>query len=81
VIDVRSTILGLIREIAPEADLEHLDGAAALRDELDLDSMDALNLLTAIAGTLGVEVPERDEGQTRTLDSLVAYVTAHLPAT
>lgn len=80
-IDVRSTILDLIREIAPEADLTRLDGAAPLRDELDLDSMDALNLLTAIAETLGVEVPERDEAQTKTLDALVAYVTAHLPAT
>ena len=72
--DTRAQVLACIAEVAPEADLGSLEGSAELREALDLDSMDLLNVLIAIARETGVEVPERDYSQIRSLDALVAYV-------
>ncbi len=79
--DIRDTITGLLRDIAPEVDPRDLDPGADLRDELDLDSMDMLTLIAGIERELGVTVPERDYPQVRTLDGAVAYVEAHRTAT
>jgi acyl carrier protein len=73
----RTVVLSIIARVAPNADLDGLRGDENLRDELDLDSMDFLNILIAIAQELGVEVPERDYGSVRTLDDLVDYVELH----
>jgi acyl carrier protein len=73
-LEVRAAIVQAIADVAPEADLEHLDGTADLRDQLDIDSMDFLNVLVGIDERLGVEIPERDYGDVATLDALVAYV-------
>lgn len=75
----RSTILAIIARIAPNASLEQLPGDEDLREALDLDSMDFLNLLVAIADELKVEVPERDYPKVRSLDALIAYVDAARP--
>lgn len=72
--DVRTLILQAIAAVAPDAELERLDPAADLRDELDIDSMDFLNVLVGIHERCGVEVPELDYGLVRTLDALVGYV-------
>ena len=78
--DVRGAILAALAEVAPEADPDTIDGEAPLQQHLDLDSMDFLDLLTAVAEATGVEVPERDYDQVATLDALTAYVEARAPA-
>ncbi|MFV8753372.1 acyl carrier protein [Nannocystaceae bacterium ST9] len=70
----RSEIVAIVRQVAPNAAIEQLRGDEDLRDQLDLDSMDFLNILVAIAEQLHVEIPERDYPKVRTLDALVAYV-------
>lgn len=72
--ELRQRILACIASIAPEAPLDELEGDADLRDELDLDSMDFLNVLIAVEKQTGVSVPERDYPLVRSLDALVAYV-------
>ena len=74
--DIRAEILRILGDIAPEADLAHIDGGTDLREQLDIDSMDFLNLLVAVAETLHVEIPERDYAQVVTLDAMVAYLAA-----
>jgi acyl carrier protein len=76
----RETILRLLRDIAPEVDPSSLDPRADLRDELDLDSMDTLNLVTGIERELHVTVPESDYPQLRTVDGAVEYVHARRAA-
>jgi acyl carrier protein len=74
---IRDPILECLATIVGDAALTGLPDDADLRDELDLDSMDFLNLLIAVKEATGVEVPERDYPQVRTLAGLVAYVEAH----
>jgi len=76
----RAAILRILGDIAPDADLSRVRGDAPLRDELDIDSMDFLNLVIAVASQLAVEIPERDYARIATLDAMVAYVEAHTAA-
>ena len=43
---------------------------------MDLDSMDFLNLVTALHEETGIDVPERDYPQLSTLAGFVSYVVA-----
>ena len=78
--DTRDVIIELLRDIAPDVDPSTLDPRADLRDELDLDSMDTLNLVTGIERELHVTVPESDYPQLRTVDGAVEYVHARRAA-
>lgn len=77
---VQTKVHSIIARVAPNADLDGLRGDENLRDELDLDSMDFLNILIAIAQELNVEIPEHDYGAVRTLDDLIEYVEHHRDA-
>lgn len=77
-LELRNTIIGIIGSIAPDADLDALGPREDLRDAIDIDSMDFLNILVAIHDKTGVEVPERDYPEVTTLDALVAYVRERL---
>ncbi|MFZ6180541.1 acyl carrier protein [Nannocystis pusilla] len=79
-VDVRAAIVKMIGDIAPEADLTAIPPSADLREALDIDSMDFLNLVIAVHAALGVDIPERDYPQVMSLDGMVAYVRAHQPA-
>ena len=67
---VETAIKEALHRIAPEADVEHLDPKADLRETLDIDSFDFLNLLVALHARLQVEIPEKDYGRVRTLENL-----------
>ncbi|HJW09769.1 MAG TPA: phosphopantetheine-binding protein [Holophagaceae bacterium] len=75
---IRSAVLAQLGHIAPEADLDHLPSTVALREELDLDSVDYLNFILALHKELGVEVPEADYAQLGTLEGCVAYLARRL---
>ena len=76
--DLRATILGALKRIAPEVDVATLDPVAPLRDQVDLDSMDFLNFLIRLNEKLGVDIPEADYGKLVSLDDFVAYLRARL---
>lgn len=72
----RDTVLAVLAEIAPEIDPATIDGAAPLREDLDLDSLDFQRLLAGVDDRLAIAVPEEDYDQVDTLDALVAYLVA-----
>jgi acyl carrier protein len=78
--EIRQTVLQILGEIAPEADLERIEPNVDFRDQLDLDSMDALNFIIGVDKALGVEIPEADYGRTATLDDFVSYLAERLHA-
>jgi acyl carrier protein len=77
--DVRACLREILGEIAPDTDLDALEGSADLREALDLDSMDFLAFVRAIHARLGVAVPERDYTALRTLDAATEHLTARAP--
>jgi acyl carrier protein len=72
--DVRATVLRVLGDIAPEADLGALEGDVPMREQLDLDSMDVLNVMVGLHAALGVEIPEADYPRLATLDGCVTYL-------
>jgi acyl carrier protein len=74
--ELRATVLRVLGEIAPEADLAALHAAVGFRDQLDLDSMDVLNFVVGLHTALGIEIPEADYGKLATLDACVDYLDA-----
>ena len=76
--ELRAIVRDALRQVAPEADLERLDPAADLREALEIDSMDVLNLAIAIHERTGVEIPEADYTQLRSLADGVAYLRRRL---
>lgn len=78
--DLRDLVLEVITEIAPEADTSTLDATEDLRDELDLDSMDELTMITELSERLGIDVPEADYPRLRSLDGAVEYLAGRLAA-
>lgn len=77
--DIRSIVIAEIRRIAPESDPAAVDPRDDIREVMDLDSMDVLNLVIALAGRLGVDIPELDYPHLLTLDGAVAYLAAKPP--
>ena len=78
---IRQTVMRVLGDIAPEADLSTLKPDVSLRDQLDIDSMDFLNVIIALHQALGVEIPESDYAQLATLDGAVAYLGQRLGVT
>ena len=73
--EAESTARDAISRVAPDVDVAVLDGDVELRGELDLDSMDFLNVMIAIAETTGIEIPERDYPEVATFGGLVGYLS------
>jgi len=71
--EIRTRVVGVIKSIAPEVEVDR-----PLRDQVDLDSMDWLNVLVAVHEKLKVDIPEADYRKLVTLNDIVAYLGAKL---
>lgn len=76
---IRSAVLDIVKTLAPEIDPGHIIADKPLRTQIDLDSMDWLNVLETIHEKLGVNIPEIDYGKVVTLDGIIAYLAARDP--
>lgn len=72
--EVKALYLRELHKIAPEIDLNKIDPAIDLREQIDLDSMDILNLAVAIHEATGVDIPEADYPQMTSVNGCIAYL-------
>lgn len=79
--DLRSTMIRILGDIAPEYDAASLPESANLRDELDLDSMDFFNFIVRLHEQLHVDIPERDYPRFATLAGGIEYLSKACKAT
>jgi acyl carrier protein len=75
--EIKAMVLRELGKIAPEVESE-IDPATDLREQIDLDSMDMLNLMIAIHETTGVDIPESDYPQLATLGGCVSYLRTRI---
>lgn len=78
--EIRNVILEIIQDIDDEADLANVNPGEPLRDQLDLDSMDFLDIVIELRKRYQIQIPEADYPQLATLDSCVTYLTPRLKA-
>jgi len=69
--EIKSTVLRILGEIAPEADLTRLQTDVSFRDQLDIDSMDFLNFVIALDEQLDVRISESDYPKLSSLEGCI----------
>ena len=74
----REVLFDALGELAPEVDPTAIDPTAVLRDAADLDSVDFLELVSALAEAVGADIAEDDYPKLDTIDSAVAFLAAKL---
>ena len=72
---VKQIVIDIINEIAPDEDTSNLKSEVNLRDQMDLDSMDFLEIVMELRKQHGIEVPEEDYPKLASLDSCADYLT------
>lgn len=76
--DIKDALLEIIGDIDEEADLEALDADKPLRDQLDLDSMDFLDIVMELRKRYKLQIPEDEYPELITLNSCIKYLEPKL---
>ncbi len=76
--EIKDVLLEIIADIDEEADFARLDADAPLRDQLDLDSMDFLDIVMELRKRYKLHIPEEEYPQLATLTSCVNYLEPKL---
>lgn len=72
--EIREEIIDILGDIAPDEDLSGLDDAKSFREQIELDSMDFLDIVMELRKRHRVQIPEEDYGQLASMDSTVQYL-------
>jgi acyl carrier protein len=73
--DIREAVLEILGDVAPDEDLSGLKEDVAFREQLDMDSMDFLDIVMELRKRYRIQVPEEDYPQLASMASTVAYLT------
>ncbi|MEY4940590.1 MAG: hypothetical protein RIQ93_2325 [Verrucomicrobiota bacterium] len=73
--ECKKVVLDIIADIAPDEDLSNVKSDVRLRDQLQLDSMDFLDIVMELRKRHGIEVPEAEYVQLASLASSADYLT------
>jgi acyl carrier protein len=71
---IREILLRILKQVAPEADLDSLNPEQRFRDQLDFDSVDFLNFALALQDQWKISIPEEDYPSLGTLTGSVSYL-------
>ncbi len=72
--EIREVVFDILTDIAPDEDLSELDDVKPFREQLELDSMDFLDIVMELRKKYRVQVPEDDYVELRSMDSTVTYL-------
>jgi acyl carrier protein len=72
--EIRSEIIDILDDISPDEDLDNLKDDVAFRDQLELDSMDFLDIVMELRKRHRVQIPEEEYGHLASMASTVAYL-------
>jgi len=72
--EIKSVLMEIVAEIIPDEDLTNLKYDIPIREQVELDSMDFLDIIMELRKRYRIEVPEDDYMQLATIDSSVAYL-------
>ena len=78
--EIKDVILEIIADIDEDADMDGLNADAPLRDQLDLDSMDFLDIVMELRKRYKLQIPEADYPELATLASCINYLEPKLGA-
>jgi acyl carrier protein len=75
---IRQVILDILERIAPDEDLSNIDDARPFREQMELDSMDFLDIVMELRKMYRIQIPEEDYPHLNTLAGTVSYLLPRL---
>jgi len=72
--EVRRAVVNILEDIAPDEDLSSIKDDVTLREQMDLDSMDFLDIVMELRKRFNIEVPESDYQELVSMDSCIQYL-------
>lgn len=76
--EIKDVLLEIIEDIDEDAEFDDLDAEKPLRDQLDLDSMDFLDIVMELRKRYKLQIPEEEYPELATLTSCVNYLEPKL---
>jgi acyl carrier protein len=73
--EIRQEVINILEDIAPDDDLSDLKDDVVFRDQLELDSMDFLDIVMELRKRHRVQIPEEDYNELASMASTVTYLT------
>ena len=76
--EIRQIVQQALSNVAPEVDVNAIDPAKDIRDQIDIDSVDFLNFVIGLHKELNVEIPDADVAKLATLNGCVNYLAGKI---
>jgi len=71
---IKICLIDILRTVSPDADLPSINDNKRLRDQLDIDSMDFLDIVMELRKRYGIEVPKEDYQKLATINNAIDYL-------
>lgn len=78
--EIKQVVIDIIADVAPDEDVTNIKPDVRLRDQLELDSMDFLDIVMELRKRHNIEVPEAEYPELASLDSCAAYLAPKFAA-
>jgi len=72
--DIRVEVLDILKDIAPDEDLSQLKDDASFREQMELDSMDFLDIVMELRKRHRIQIPEDQYVNLASMNSTVDYL-------
>ena len=72
--EIREEVLDILSDIAPDEDLSTLDDSVNFRQQMELDSMDFLDIVMELRKRHRIQIPEDDYVNLASMDSTVTFL-------
>lgn len=72
--EIREAIISILSDIAPDEDLSSLKEDVAFSEQLEMDSMDFLDIVMELRKRYRIQIPEEDYPHLASMDSTVKYL-------
>lgn len=73
--EIREEIIDILGDITPDEDFAQLNDEVPFREQLELDSMDFLDIVMELKKRYRVQIPEKDYPQLASMSTTVSYLT------
>jgi acyl carrier protein len=72
--EIKEAVVEILSDIAPDEDLSTLKDDVPFREQLELDSMDFLDIVMELRKRYRMQIPEKDYGELASMTSTVNYL-------
>jgi len=72
--EIRRAVIEILADIAPDEDLSNLKEDVPFREQLELDSMDFLDIVMELRKRYRIQIPEEEYAELASMASTVRYL-------